>query len=77
MVLASKRADSKYFREYTDGFTDVEKVDIPTAFVEVKTVNYKHVYSFTSHIAVYDGCPKQYKYYKEYGLHRIRCFIHL
>ena len=74
LVLASKRADSKYFGEYTDRFTDVEKVDIPTAFVEVKTVNYKHVYSFTSHIAVYDGCPKQYKYYKEYGFAQNKMF---
>ena len=74
LVLASKRADSKYFGEYADRFTDVEKVDIPTAFVEVKTVNYKHVYSFTSHIAVYDGCPKQYKYYKEYGFAQNKMF---
>lgn len=36
-------------------------------FSVVKDVNYKQVYSFTSHISVYDGCPKQYKFYKEYG----------
>ena len=33
-----------------------------------KTANYKHVYSFTSHISIYDSCPLQYKYYKELGM---------
>ncbi|MCB0782582.1 MAG: PD-(D/E)XK nuclease family protein, partial [Flavobacteriales bacterium] len=32
---------------------------------DVKPVNLKKQYSFTSHIAVYETCPLQYKFYKE------------
>lgn len=38
-----------------------------TKFERIKPVKYKHIYSFTSHIGMYDGCPRQYKFYKEYG----------
>jgi len=31
---------------------------------EVKPVNLKHEYSFTSHILLYEQCPLQYKFYK-------------
>lgn len=41
-------------------------------FHDVKNVNLKNTYSFTSHIAVYDTCALQYKFYKELGFKAIR-----
>ncbi len=67
LILAAQKMDSKYFGEYLASLPDVSLFRDSVPFVTVKAVNYKHVYSFTSHISVYDGCPKQYKYYKEYG----------
>ena len=34
-------------------------------FKEVKDVNIKKTFSFTSHITVYETCSRQYKFYKE------------
>ena len=34
-------------------------------FKPIKDVNIKNTYSFTSHIAVYETCALQYKFYKE------------
>lgn len=67
LVLASKSPDSKYFGEYLRRYPDINTFKNDTSFEKVKNVNYKHIYSFTSHISVYDGCPKQYKFYKEYA----------
>ena len=36
-------------------------------FDNVKSVNNKTIYSFTSHIAIFDDCPRQYCFFKEYG----------
>lgn len=38
----------------------------------VKPVNIKHQYSFTSHILLYENCPLQYKYYKELEFVEVR-----
>ena len=74
LVLATKRNDSRYFGGYLENIQDVNTFSEHVAFADVKTVNYKHVYSFTSHISVYDGCPTQYKYYKEYGFAQNKMF---
>ena len=74
LVLATKRADSKYFGEYLMQLPDVGAFTDTCTFADVKGSNYKHVYSFTSHISVYDGCPTQYKYYKEYGFAQNKMF---
>jgi len=39
---------------------------------EVKPVNIKHQYSFTSHILLYEQCPLQYKFYKELEFTEVR-----
>jgi len=39
---------------------------------EVKQVNIKHEYSFTSHILLYEQCPLQYKFYKELEFTEVR-----
>ena len=74
LVLATKKEDSKYFRQYLDKVQDVRMFCDNAVFVDVKAVNYKRVYSFTSHIALYDGCPRQYKFYKEYGFSQNKMF---
>jgi DNA helicase-2/ATP-dependent DNA helicase PcrA len=67
LVLATKKSDSKYFGEYLNRLPDFHEFRETVPFMDVKAIRYKHVYSFTSHISIYDGCPSQYKYYKEYG----------
>lgn len=41
-------------------------------FEKVKSVNIKHSYSFTSHIALFENCSLQYKFYKELGFTPVR-----
>ena len=41
-------------------------------FHTVKSVNLKNTFSFTSHIAVYETCALQYKFYKELEFMPIR-----
>ncbi len=74
LILATGKAESRYFDEYLTGIPNASEFDERAVFETVKTVNYKHVYSFTSHISVYDGCPTQYKYYKEYGFAQNKMF---
>lgn len=38
----------------------------------IKDVNLKNVYSFTSHITVFEDCARQYKFYRELGFAPIR-----
>jgi DNA helicase-2/ATP-dependent DNA helicase PcrA len=66
LILATKKVDCKYFQFYLDRLPRIEEFISDAKFEQVKEVNFKHVYSFTSHISVYDGCPTQYKFYKEY-----------
>lgn len=47
---------------------DLEKLEL----AEVKPVNVKHEYSFTSHILLYESCPLQYKFYKELEFVEVR-----
>lgn len=35
------------------------------ALASIKPVNLKNEYSFTSHVLVYEGCPQQYRFFKE------------
>lgn len=74
LILATKKAESRCFNEYLTGLSNATEFNEKAVFETVKTVNYKHVYSFTSHISVYDGCPTQYKYYKEYGFSQNKMF---
>ena len=74
LVLATKKEDSKYFGSYISELPRIQEFESTARFENVKAVNYKHVYSFTSHIAVYDGCPTQYKFYKEYAFAQNKMF---
>ena len=71
----TNREPSMYFRElfkqlpdYTSDQFDVHEFD----FAEVKDVNLKETYSFTSNIAVYEECALQYKFFKELGFAETR-----
>lgn len=63
-----KRTPSVYFKEVYDELQSVnsEMFDIREFdFEPIKAMNVKNTYSFTSHIAVYETCALQYKFYKE------------
>lgn len=69
------REPSLYFREmypqlvsFKDSSFDLNEF----TFDEVKAVNIKDSFSFTSHIAVYENCSLQYKFFKELGFTPIR-----
>ncbi len=65
---------SKYFDDFLINTKSINDFDEKEKFENVKSVQYKKVYSFTSHIAVYQGCPTQYKYYKEYAFAQNKMF---
>ena len=64
----NKRTPSLYFE---DLYKELQSVESETFdinefdFKEVKAVNLKDTFSFTSHITVYETCALQYKFYKE------------
>jgi len=66
---------SKYFEKpykelpnYFDPCVNFDKYN----FEKIKDVNIKQSYSFTSHIAVYENCSLQYKFFKELGFTPVR-----
>lgn len=67
-TTSGRKTPSAYFEKYwkelpdwRDSSIDLHKVDLAT----VKPVSIKHEYSFTSHILLYENCPRQYEFYKE------------
>lgn len=61
-----KRTPSMYFREVYGELPDADVLDLTEFdFKDVKDVNLKNTFSFTSHIIVYETCSLQYKFYKE------------
>lgn len=74
LVLASGERHGKAFTPFLCRLPDLKGFRTNAVFEAVKHVNNKRMYSFTSHIAVYDGCPTQYKFYKEYGFAQNRMF---
>ncbi len=72
---SSQAEPSKYFGEvYYDIPSFFSKaVNLKEfTFSEVKKVNIKEHYSFTSHISAYETCGLQYKFFKELGFAPIR-----
>ena len=74
LVLAKGKGTNKYFDDYLMHLPEVDGMDTMECFEKVKAVKYKKMYSFTSHISIYDGCPSQYKFYKEYGFAQNQMF---
>lgn len=68
-----KKTPSKYIKEVYGELQSVEALDLSEfTFHTVKSVNLKNTFSFTSHIAVYETCALQYKFYKELEFMPIR-----
>lgn len=64
---------SKYFEELYSKLPDYEDVNLKDIFLEkVKPVNIKDTFSFTSHIALFENCALQYKFFKELGFTQVR-----
>lgn len=74
-TVEDQRAPSSYFREVYDPLPDWddEVFDYGEIALEtVKDVNIKKSFSFTSHIAVYETCAMQYKFFKELEFQPVR-----
>lgn len=72
---STSREPSLYFRnqfnslhKYDDPGFNIDEFD----FSEIKDVNIKETYSFTSNIAVYEECALQYKFFKELSFTPVR-----
>lgn len=66
---------SKYFKKFYDpvpGWRDKRFRINDLKLENVKDMNIKHEYSFTSHITVYETCPLQYKFYKDIQFSPVR-----
>ena len=66
---------SKYFEDVYNPLPDYWNTDIDYSKIKcepVKDVNIKQSYSFTSHIAVYENCSLQYKFFKDLGFIPVR-----
>ena len=71
----SGRNPSKYFeKSYKKAVSwrDSSFVQSDISLEEIKPVNIKKEYSFTSHILLYENCSLQYKYYKELEFTEVR-----
>jgi DNA helicase-2/ATP-dependent DNA helicase PcrA len=69
------RNPSKYFEKIYSKIVDWKSsaFDISKLILEdIKPVNIKKEYSFTSHILLYENCPLQYKFYKELEFTEVR-----
>lgn len=69
------RSPSKYFADIIEEAVDwrhravdFTKID----FAQVKQINIKREYAFTSHILLYEACPEQYRFFKELEMHPVR-----
>lgn len=69
------RCPSRYFEpvytplpSWRDPAFDLSQVRLD----DIKPVNLKHEYAFTSHILLYENCPLQYKFYKELQFTEVR-----
>lgn len=63
-----KKTPSNYFREIYEELPSVSENKFKLSefeFKPIKDINIKQTYSFTSHIAVFETCALQYKFYKE------------
>ncbi len=75
LLLTCYKQVSYYFKQPYERLLDVNDPRfLPDEFLfdQLKGSNIKPIFSFTSHISVYDTCPRQYKFYKELGFAPVR-----
>lgn len=69
----SWRTPSRAFENCYKDLKNFDMVDLSDVVLEeVRPVNLKQTFSFTSHIELYETCSLQYKFFKELGFTRIR-----
>ncbi|MDM8520278.1 ATP-dependent DNA helicase [Anaerolineales bacterium HSG6] len=69
----SRLTPSKHFAPYFDALPKWTACDLSTLPLEqVKDVNLKWEYSFTSHLTVFENCAEQYRFFKELEFAPIR-----
>ena len=69
----SWRTPSKAFEDQYKRLKSYDAVDLSDVVLEeVKPVNLKQTFSFTSHIELYENCSLQYKFFKELGFTQVR-----
>lgn len=68
MLILNAEGECPCFERQITQLPDVTEIPQNISVSSAKTASYKRVYSFTSHISIYDSCPLQYKYYKELGM---------
>ena len=69
------RTPSKYFKDIYATLVTIDDQNFKLEefeFKDLKPVNLKSTFSFTSDITVYETCPLQYKFYKELGFTAVR-----
>ena len=69
------RTPSKYFERSYSKLINWDNPDFNLSNLrleEMKPINIKREYSFTSHILLYENCPLQYKFYKELEFTEVR-----
>ncbi|HEY1058348.1 MAG TPA: PD-(D/E)XK nuclease family protein, partial [Limnobacter sp.] len=79
LVLAAQerqgrgRSPSKYFDRLFYELPNWRDVDLSAlTYEDVKQINLKREYSFTSHITVFENCAEQYRFFKELEFNPIR-----
>ncbi len=69
----SWRTPSKAFESCYKKLAEFDTLDFSNVILdEVKPVNLKQTFSFTSHIELYETCSLQYKFFKELGFTQVR-----
>ena len=66
---------NSYIRDLYEPLKNYDSSDVDLScfdFQNVKDVELKKTFSFTSHIAVYENCPRQYKFFKELNFLPVR-----
>lgn len=69
------RSPSKYFDNVYQNLDSWRDESFNASLMQlenIKPINIKHEYSFTSHILLFENCPLQYKFYKELEFVEVR-----
>lgn len=70
-----KKVPTKYFKEHYDKLIDWKDKSFDFSKIEleqVKPVNLKKEYSFTTHINLFENCAQQYRFFKEFSFNPVR-----
>ena len=67
------KAPSAYFRPFYLSLPEWRDIDLATMGIDrVHPAGLKSQYSYTSHVLVYEGCPRQYQFFKHWEFSPVR-----